>query len=669
MNDNYELILNEQYNKNLSLFKKNQYDTYLLLTTTQDTSYSLEINNDTINIAQNNQILYPYSDPLEYTQLLFEGYKNRGKLNLIEYDIDTTKEDDSLTRVGIPTLSGEVNHLIIEKYYEKFNQYPDCSKLNPYHNEINNMIIFGIGFGYHIPWLIDEYKINTLILVETNIEMLRASLYLLNWESIFNYFNNDIQKRSLEIIISDNSESLKHNLLISLTEKHPLACYNLAQFTLLQNHIIEDTIQKLLYSLKLSVGANFGYFDDEKWSIQHTLHNINNHIPILRSSGYQIDKDTKVFLVANGPSLDEYIDIIKKYKDKAIIIACGTAFASLYKYGIIADILIEIERTIVKYDAIIEYAPIDILENVMFVGMNNMHPRVFSLFKKSYIFLKYNDSGVALINDKRFPQLSHVNPSVSNAALRLALFFNFENISLFGMDFGFQSKNNHHSSQSIYNDSTSKFYTSEYDDLIEVEDINGNLIYTREIYNNSKKNIEAITELAASQYDIKIYNFSKGAKIKSTIVANNDYEYLTNAQKLTLTEKQHILNTISKKFIPYEKKIQLEKDLILVSLKKLINLLENIKSKDINAFNFLKNTNYFWKYYNKEFENTPLYKTLIKGTLLQLLSKTYVYVSFQEQNKLTSEFINNSIDITIQYLISIEKTIINLENYIDSPFK
>ncbi|MFE8731000.1 6-hydroxymethylpterin diphosphokinase MptE-like protein, partial [Aeromonas hydrophila] len=52
-----------------------------------------------------------------------------------------------------------------------------------------------------------------------------------------------------------------------------------------------------------------------------------------------------VFVVGNGPSLDQTIGFIAEHKNKAIIIACGTAVSALYKAGIKPDTYVAVERT------------------------------------------------------------------------------------------------------------------------------------------------------------------------------------------------------------------------------------------------------------------------------------------------------------------------------------
>lgn len=670
MNDDYESLLIQKYEKNLNSFKINMPDIYNQLILKQNNSYSLEIKNKNLNIVKDDNRIYPYDDPKEYTNILLESYKQRDKLNLIDYGIDVNTEDISLYNFGVQTLQYKYQKEISDNYFDLFDKYPDCSQLNPYHKDRYCMMIFGIGLGYHIPELINEYNIQKLILIDTSIEMLRASLYTLDWEELFLYFKSD-DSRTIDIIIADNSKKIKHEILVYFIFKYPIAYYNLAQFMLYNNDVFSKSISELTHILKDSVGNNFGFFDDEKWSLQHTIHNINSKIPILTNRSFSFDKDVKVFLVGNGPSLDKYIHIIKENKDKAIIIACGTAFGSLYKYGIIADFLIENERTIDTYDAICLYAPMDVLKTVKFIGMNTLHPRVFSLFDKSFMFLKYFDAGASFLklNDK-YPELKYANPTVTNAAMRISIFLGFKDICLFGMDFGYASVNNHHSKNSILHmDKSSRFYASEYQNELRVTNVYGEKIYTNNIYNLSRKNIESIIDIAVKEDNINFYNFSDGAMIHNTKVSNEDYIFLKQSKNILTIEHKKIIETITSQYSVYTEDIIIDKTNILKKIDAVKEVFYTAKKENISAYEYLKTTDKIWNIFKREFPNKSTFHIMLKGTLISLMMKTYVFVSFQAQDEKTSKFINNSIDSTINFLNDAKLTINNIDKYIDKPFR
>jgi len=300
---NYIQHLEEKYKKNSNLFKKYAPELYEAMTI-EDDSYSLEVSELDINIAKNGKLIYPYENVREYFNEYFDAYIKRDKLNLIEFDIGILMNDNSFDEFGLPLISLKYHKAQTDNYLKHFKFLPNISRLDPYHDSRFATLVFGIGVGYHIPKLIQKYNIEQLILVEESYEMLKASFYTLDWELIFNYYLEPKRNRSIEFIIDKNPDMIHKRIATYFITKNPLAYYNLAQYVSYDNPIFQETIKILTTTMKLYTGGNFGFYDDEKWSLQHTLHNVKDGYPVLKVSEESVDKEKHAYLVANGPSLD-----------------------------------------------------------------------------------------------------------------------------------------------------------------------------------------------------------------------------------------------------------------------------------------------------------------------------------------------------------------------------
>lgn len=667
----YENLIVSNYQNNLEKFKQYAPVLYNKLVTASDNRYSLELNINSLNISKDGELIYPYENVNEYFEQLLEAYYKRDKLNLIEYTINISDKDESIDKFGIETIALKHYANITKKYKSIFKKMPDVSKLNPYHEQRYAMMIFGIGLGYHIPQLIEKYEIQHLLLIDINIEMLRASLYTINWEQIFLYFNEKDKYRNLQIIIEENSKEIEKNIVNYLAYQVPMAYYNLAQMISYQNKVFEESIKLITNSFDLYTGTNQGFFDDEKWSLEHTLHNIKSQIPIYSDKiGNKVEEDKHVFVIGNGPSLDLYIDFIKENEDKAIIFSAGSALSSLYKAGIKIDYIIQMERTIDTYYLLKESVPLEYLKNSKIIGMNTLHPRVYNLFEKKFMFLKYSDAGAEFVEEVKFPLLAFTNPTVTNSAFRLALQFGFKNISFFGMDFGFKNLENHHSKNSFYYDKKSKFFNSQRKEgYMKVKGITSDFVYTERIINNSRKNIESLTAAAKEQVEnIKIYNYSEGAYIQDTINSNHSSNHLSNVKKMTENEKEQTISKIESQFEICTKDTNLNLEILNERFDYLKSALAMFKRKNIDAFMFLKFTNMMYILFDQQFSQFKYIKRVLNGTFLQLLTKTYVYVAFQQQDKNSAKFLNECIDIIIEYMEDAKKTVNSLNNKIDRPF-
>jgi len=654
--------LNKNYQYNLKVFKVYFPEVYKLLEENKDDSYCVEIDNNDINISKDGKFLYP-RDTQKYFDKLIDSYKQKGTKSLLKYEIGVLLEDDSLKHFGIQSIHKKYMLDITKEYIKTYNKYPIINEdILPKHNNFYSSIIYGIGLGYHILPLVKHFNIRHLYLVDINIEMLRASLYTINWYEISNYFKQENYTLNISIDIDGNTEKLTKQILTNIFLKQHLAYYNIGEFISYDDSSLIDIKNKINNNINRYTGTFLGYFDDEKWGLQHTINNLKYNIPILTSNSIQVDKNKFIFIIGNGPSLDQYIKVIKKYKDNAIVIASGSAINSLYRYNIVPDIYLAIERTIMDYNAI-AYLPKKYLNKITFIGMSTIHPRLFTPFKKRFMFLKSHDTGTKFINNEKYKVLNYSNPTVTNGVLSLSISLGFKNICLFGMDFGYKDLKNHHSEKSIYLDSSTSYSKKVFKKDIEIESVDGDTIYTQSVYNDSRKMIEELIKNSAK--DINIYNFSNGAKIEGTKRVINPKDIKLHKQKI---DKKRVLKTITKQFTKYSKKINIDYKQIEKDLKKLQEL---IKQSDIKEpYDILILFDKFNNLLNLLFQKNKFMRNMLIGTMSLYFSQIYSYCSiYDASDRRNKEFLSNSLNILDNTLISIRYEIQRIELYIDTPFK
>lgn len=112
------------------------------------------------------------------------------------------------------------------------------------------------------------------------------------------------------------------------------------------------------------------FFDDGIMALAHFLESIKLGVPIIKKN-VPLDVDianTPVFIIGNGPSLDQSIEMIKAQQDKAIIISCGSALSALYNYGIDIDFHCEQERIFAVAEKIDYYTPKEYLKKTNVTG-------------------------------------------------------------------------------------------------------------------------------------------------------------------------------------------------------------------------------------------------------------------------------------------------------------
>jgi len=262
------------------------------------------------------------------------------------------------------------------------------------------------------------------------------------------------------------------------------------------NHpIIENAKQKIKEYSQVNI-RGWGTYEDEIKGIKNHQKNINKY-PLLKDS---IDLNIPFCVVANGKSLEEKIDFIKKNRDSMIIISVGTSLKVLLNEGIESDFHIEQERT----DFLVEVLK-DVLPkfNGYFLGANVVNPKVFEIAKNPLMYIRES-----FTFEKYYPKpLIFSSPIVGNTGVSFAANFTKE-IYLVGMDLGYKKGEKKHAKGSIYDD-----FDDVAKDGIEVKGNFEEKIYTDSLLLSSKIAIEKLIKTK----NLTIYNLSHGAYIENSI--------------------------------------------------------------------------------------------------------------------------------------------------------
>ena len=634
--------INEIFNTNLEVLKKYFPNIYKEMKTFIPQKARLINDNEEINFVYDDLKGYPYS-PKEFCRKQTDKFMEDA-YRVVQFPEDMGAGDDliatryvkkifDISPVSEQEMQANRKHLHTDPEGFKKNYFrPDNTK------EIPILILIGVGLGYHIEYILENFDVKHLIIYEPEKELFYLSLYTADWAKICKYSESKNKTLNIHLgtdirIVSENIQNLTPILIVnSLFYQH---------YSEKKMPIFKDLLDKIFL-----VTSGFGYYDDEKWSLQHTIGNIKNKIPVY-SNYEEIAKDAVAFVIAAGPSLDKDIDAIKKHTGKAIVFSCGTALKTLLKEGIMPDFHVEIERTYDTYEAL---ASIDkkILSQLSIIGMNTLHPDVYSLFKESYMFLKSNDAGVDLF-PKSLRTVYSSNPTVTNGALALTVAFGFKNIYMFGVDMGFKHPKHHHSRDNVALDKSTKFYLEEEKKFEEVEGNFGGKVFTNYILQWARNVIELLF-MFAEKNEINVYNCSDGAKIDKThplkaedinlddipfnktktiklIKSRFNRDYLENLDTNTIVNK-------------YYKK-----------LKKTVKLLSNILDKKVE--NKSEVIDIFYNIYQHVLDNI-----LLRGTLSQMQISIYSHLLLlDKENDKLLKFINGSFEIMRDFLSTVEKDI------------
>jgi hypothetical protein len=463
--------------------------------------------------------------------------------------------------------------------------------------------IFGT-IGKHIEELRKNYEFQSLFIYEPNPELFAISLHFIDYEQLYKKFNQRLFLWVKGEIDYFAIEKFYYERLITST-------FLTLLLKTYSNHFIEDAIKKFK-EVKEAKLRGWGTYEDEMIGIKNHIKNINKYKKLMLKKELNIP----ICIVANGKSLENSINFIKKNKNSMIIISVGTAIKPLLKAGIESDFHIEQERNAIVIDALKDILP---NYNGYFVGANVVDPEVFKLAKKPLIYFRESFSLSTHFT------LKGSSPIVGNAGFAFGANFSNE-IYLCGMDLGYKLNQNIHASNS--------FYDNRNDIAKEGIKVKGNFsddIYTNSLFLSSKRKIEELIK----QKNLKVYNLSDGAYIKGSIPLKDKTLPPIDKEKV----KKEILSAFK----------DIKFDLPKIDLKKILIPVKNTIKKEVKNYKELTGLIDFIEDGINSFNSTPEY-ALLKGSLSHLLNELYIL-----SHKVSIKNVNSLKNLIAKNLLEFEK--------------
>lgn len=385
-------------------------------------------------------------------------------------------------------------------------------------------MIFGLGLGYHVPMLMDRCEFDYTFLIEPDFEVFFASLFCTNWASVIERV--DEQGGNLYFLLGVSESTLIADLEVITDSIGSQALVRSFCYQHIPNSNLNDIV-KIWFEDYFKFQTGHGFYNDAITGLAHSIHHAESQVGFLHECGNKAYKfqDIPVFIIGNGPSLDEACNFIKQQQSKAIIVAAGSALASLVKLGINSDFHVLVERPLSNYKIVEDVLPKKEYMKTNLLSVNVVYPDTTKLYKWAGLALKGNESGTDLLRvlayqnkQMTLPLPSFINPLVSNTACSLFSHMGFKHIYLFGVDNGNCVSGKHHSKFSFYKSSSNESgYHSPGVTKSTLEGNLGGFVYTNDLYKLSHRQIESII---STYPDATFYNVGNGAKLKGAVSVN-----------------------------------------------------------------------------------------------------------------------------------------------------
>ena len=498
-------LLRATFLKNMAFFQKFLPEIHQLYKSYEPNKVKLTFDsNGEVNIVTDGNLMYSNSPKAESIKQVDAFFKKPQQFAA------------SISRKG--TLTYEHERQLKRFYDERVDKVgtKHSASLKATLEQLDFISMIGIGLGHHIQELVYRTKIKHLFIWEPDKGVFFCAMHTLDFQAIHSHCLEQSGDLTIQIGGNDNQFVNKINQLLRSN-----GAFNMSRLFMYRHYHSEKTDNgfKTLTLLCHRLLSGFGFFEDEIMSISHTLTAAKHKFPLLKAPTLFSNhlSEVPIFIIGNGPSLDQHLDFIKNNQKNAVIFSCGTALKAVLDAGIIPDFHIEMERQAATYEWIDQVGHKEKLKTITIIALNTVYSKIYSLFKNAYIVGKPKDGGMdflyEFIDKNDYPGAYACNPTVSNAATAFAVRLGFTKLNLFGVDYGFKDETKHHASGSLHNKKDYHGYKKRVASAFSVKGNFCERVLTTQTLDMSRANLELLLEVSPF---VKCFNFSDGALIQLT---------------------------------------------------------------------------------------------------------------------------------------------------------
>lgn len=381
------------------------------------------------------------------------------------------------------------------------------------------VFMFGLGLGFQLGYIYEKMTPVSLYVVEPSPDLFYWSLCCFDYSPLLEYAAG----RGISIYLNLSSEH--QEFFSDLREFFILNVGLMLPFKLLISYRDRtiDRFKEIWERNFPTMSLANGFIDDYLFGFNHSCSSLLAGIPLMRKTVLSGSlAAVPAVVVGNGPSLDDDIELLRKYQDRCVIIACGTAYSALCRCGICADIYVAVERIPPVYDSLVAITEHrEFFDRTVCFALDVVQTRVLQLFRHSIIVPKDAEFTMLLLSSCCTDVFSGVrilewtNPLVANFGLELTAAMGFKTIYLLGTDNGSASDQGH-SQHSFYFDENHELQ-DQYKNLptdIMHETMAGNFVpevRTNALFKSSISQMEMC--IAKYRKQTRFFNCSNGARI------------------------------------------------------------------------------------------------------------------------------------------------------------
>lgn len=304
-----------------------------------------------------------------------------------------------------------------------------------------DLVIFGIGLGYHIEMLCNQKKYNNITIIEKNVANLKASMYYVDWRKIL----VGLKKHS-SVTLHVRSTDADDEFFKSTVKQH---CHRLFPSigisTIIYNHYPDandyNDVKAIIEEYASHIKVSSEIIGPEAQRLFNATQNVKNEYPCINFEKSKIEDGKLLAIIGAGPSLDTYAHLIKDNRDSFYIISAGSGLSSLVKMDITPDLHFELEFQNLAHSLLSHVNESFSLQKLDLIGTYEVNPKFPSLFKNAYMFIPESSELQPVFGEKH--TLRRGGITCTNGATALAARLTNQDIYLFGLDFAYTGGEHH----------------------------------------------------------------------------------------------------------------------------------------------------------------------------------------------------------------------------------
>lgn len=336
----------------------------------------------------------------------------------------------------------------LNSFVTTYNENTSISEHFKHYREYLYLYLFGIGDGQVISKLLENPKLQQIIVIEPEIELIYIALHLIDITEMVK--NNRLVilqpedltfQRAIEIIISENVRFYAKVFYL-----HPVSEYYLEQFLEPYKSVL-DIYLKAFEHVVTAFGNNI---QDAMLGLRHHVQNLRLMVEHPRYRDFMKHQNSKLaVVVSTGPSLAKQLPLLKEAAPYITIISVDASFPILVSHGIKPDIVVSMERdepTAKFFQATTKEEQ----EGIIFVCASLQHQAVFDAITGGTTLLAMRPLGISLYFELDDYGYVGGGMSAANMAHEIAYHMGYEKCAFIGQDLAYGKDGTSHSKGHVY---------------------------------------------------------------------------------------------------------------------------------------------------------------------------------------------------------------------------